>query len=133
MAVGDSQDVAIGKCVQALGLTLISEWDVLAFLYRHAVNLGTAAQIAQLIGYDKADIGFALNRLESLRLIHRSRVSQGIRIYRVPTSLEPSRKACLLELINLAHNREGRMMLLNQLKRPVHELRERRRSGLGLA
>ena len=126
-------DVPVLERLQALGITLLSEWDALAFLYHHSASLGTAAQIARLIGYDKAEIGAALHRLEALGLIQRSRVSQGIRLYQFSSPPEPSRHSCLLELMSLAQNRTGRLLLLKHLKRPRHEPRRRRHSGLRLA
>jgi predicted transcriptional regulator len=112
---------------------LLAEWDTLVFLYRHAASLCTTAQIAPLIGYDKAEIAAALQRLEALGLIQRSRVSQGIRFYRFSVPAESSRHGRLLELMNLTQNRAGRLMLLKHLKRPGLEPQRRRNSGLRLA
>jgi predicted transcriptional regulator len=132
ITVEKSKDVVLER-LQALGVALLSEWDALAFLYSHAASLGTAAQIARFIGYDKAEIGAALQRLETLGLIQRSRDSQGIRLYQFSQPPEPSRHSCLLELMSLGQNRTGRLLLLKHLKRPSQELRRRRDSGLSLA
>jgi DNA-binding IclR family transcriptional regulator len=130
-AIEESDDVL--ERLQALGVALLSEWDTLAFLYRHSASLGTAAQIARLVGHGKAEIGAALHRLEALGLIERSRDSQGIRFYQFSAPAEPFRQSCLLELMSLAQNRTGRLMLLNHLKSPLHELRRSRDDGLRLA
>ena len=130
MAIEKPQDELVLECLQALGMTLVSEWETLAFVYRHAASLGTAAQIAQFIGYDKAEIAAALRSLEALGLIQRSRVSQGIRFYQLSEPLEPFRQSCLLELVSLAHNRAGRLLVIKHLKGPVQEQRQRRDSGL---
>ena len=133
MATEKSQDDLVLECLQTLGVALLSEWDALAFLYRHAASLGTAAQMARLVGYDKAEIAAALHKLESLGLLRRSRVSQGIRFYQFSAPTEPSRHSCLLSLMSLAQNRTGRLLLLKHLKGPRQELRKRRDSGLRLA
>jgi predicted transcriptional regulator len=116
-----------------LGVANLTEWDALVFLYRHTATLCTAAQIAHLIGYEKSEISAALHKLEALGLIQRSRVSQGIRVYRFSASAEPWRLSGFLELMNLAQNRAGRLLLLKHLKRPMLVQRRRRDSGLRLA
>jgi len=133
VAIETSEDVLVLERLQTLGVALLSEWDSLAFLYRHAASLGAAAQIARLIGYDKAEIAAALHRLEALGLIQRSRDSQGIRLYQFSAPPEPSRHSCLLELMSLAENRTGRVLLLKHLKRTRPEPRQSRNSGLRLA
>jgi DNA-binding MarR family transcriptional regulator len=133
MPAEKSHDALVLERLKALGVTLISEWDTLAFLYTHASSLGTAAQIARLIGYDKAEIGIALHKLETLGLMQRSRVSQGIRIYQFAEPPEASRRSCLEELMSMAQNRTGRLLLLKHLKSPRQEPRRRRDSGLRLA
>jgi DNA-binding MarR family transcriptional regulator len=124
---------AVSLRLKALGVTYLSEWDVLTFLYRHAASLCTATQIATLVGYDKAEIGAALNRLETLGLIQRSRISQGIRIYQFLEPAELARRSSLTELMNLAQNRTGRLLLQKNLKSSRHEPRRTRDSGLRLA
>jgi DNA-binding MarR family transcriptional regulator len=133
VVIEEPQAFPVIERLQVLGVELLTEWDVLVFLYGHAASLCTAAQIAQLIGYDKAEIVAALHRLEALGLIQRSRVSQGIRFYRFSAPVETSRRAGLLELMTLAQNRAGRLLLLKHLKRPVFLQRRRRHGGLRLA
>jgi hypothetical protein len=125
--------ILIPHHLHALGLTRASEWDALSFLSRHAVSLGTAAQIARSIGYDSTEIGEALRRLEALGLIQRSRVSGVVRIYRFKEPPEPARRACLRELLDLAQNRTGRLLLLGYLKHLQSDLAGKRQSGLHLA
>ncbi|MGA8026746.1 MAG: helix-turn-helix domain-containing protein, partial [Bryobacteraceae bacterium] len=64
-----------------MGISLLSEWDVLAFSYRHGANLTSVEHIARLLGYGKAAVRSALDKLESLGLIRRSRASQGVRMH----------------------------------------------------
>ncbi len=129
MAVEKSQDAFVLERLEALGVTLLIDWDILVFLYRHTANLGTAAQIARLIGYDRVDVVAALQRLQSLGLIQRSRSSQGIRFCQFKVPPELYRHTLLLELMNLAQNRAGRLLLRKHLKGPRQDLRT---SGLRL-
>jgi DNA-binding MarR family transcriptional regulator len=131
VAIEKPQDVLALDCLRTLGVALYSEWDALVFLYHHPASLGTAAQIARLIGYDKVEIGAALNRLETLGLIRRSCDSQGIRLYRLTDPEDPSRRSSLVTLMTMAQTRDGRLLLLNHLKRPSKGARARR-SGLRL-
>jgi DNA-binding MarR family transcriptional regulator len=134
MPADEREDVpAVPARLKALGVIYLSEWDVLTFLHRHAASLCTATQIATLVGYDKAEIGAALNRLEALGLIERSRISQGIRIYQFFEPAERARRSALIELMNLAQNRTGRLLLQKNLKSSRHESRRTRDSGLRLA
>jgi len=133
VATEQSQDVLVQEGLHALGVAFLCDWDALAFLHRHSPSLATAAQLAPLIGYDKAEIGVALHRLATLGLIQRSRVSQGIRIYRYTEPPEPGRHACLRSLMSLAQNRTGRLLLLKHLKHLLPGPRRRRNSGLRLA
>ena len=66
----------------AIPITLLSEWDVLYFLYRHGTSLASAEQMSQLIGYGKSVVGEALDALVNVGVVQRSRSSQGIRLYR---------------------------------------------------
>ena len=131
--VTDKPDVLVPLRLKELGVSLLIEWDALAFLHRHAASLGTAAQIARLIGYDKSEIGAALQRLEGLGLIRRSRDSQGIRLYQFWAPSESSRHSGLLELMSLGESRTGRLLLVKHLKTPGHAPRRKRDSGLRLA
>lgn len=115
VATEDSQDEFVLKGLQSLGITLKTEWDAIAFVFRHAASLGTAAQIARFIGYDNAEIAVALRRLEARGLIQRSRVSQGLRFYQISETLEPSRLSCLRALIGLAQDRAGRLLVIKHL------------------
>jgi hypothetical protein len=133
MAVRKSQDELVIESLQTLGVSFLTEWDALTFVYQHATSLCTAAQIAKLIGYDKVETAAALQKLETLGLIERSRVTQGIRFYRVPAPEEPLRHGCLLELMSLTQDRAGRLLLLRHLKRSGSVPRRRRDSGLRLA
>jgi hypothetical protein len=133
VGIEESQDAVALNCLNVLGVAQLTEWDALVFLYHHSASLCTVAQIGRLIGYDGAEIGPALHRLEALGLLQRSRVSQGIRFYRFLAPADCSRQSCLLELMKLTHNRAGRLTLLKHLKRSRPEPHTGRHGGLRLA
>src|SRR4051794_10559792 len=112
----NSNDFLVHEHLQSLGVSLLIEWDVLAFLYRHGSSLTSAPHIARLLGYNRAAVSTALDRLASLGLIHRSRSSQGIRLFRFSPA-DTSMKASLVDLMNLAEKRPGRLVLLKYLHR----------------
>jgi len=132
VAIEKSQETLVVERLQALGVALLSEWDVLVFIYRRLTTLGTGAQISRLIGHDKAETGAALDRLEELGLVQRSRDSRGTRLYKFSMPSEPSHNSCLLALMSLTQNRTGRLLLLKHLKRPRHEPGRRRNKNLHL-
>jgi DNA-binding MarR family transcriptional regulator len=121
--VESSPDVLIHERLKILGVSLLAEWDALVFVYRHGTSLTSAAQIANLLGYDNAATGAALDRLESLGLIQRLRGSrsQGMRLYRFSMPTDPGRHSCLMELMSLTEKRTGRLLLLSHLHRGCHE------------
>ena len=125
MAAEELQDAIVLEHLHAVGVELTSEWDTLVFLYHHSASLGSAAHIARFIGYDKTETGAALRKLEALGLIEPSRASQGIRMYRYSAPAEPRRCSCFLELMSLAQNRTGRLLLLKHLQIPRQGLRRR--------
>jgi DNA-binding transcriptional ArsR family regulator len=115
---------SLQRCVHNVGISLLCDWDVFTFVYRHVTSLTTADQIARLVGYESGIVGGALDRLESHKLIERSRPSRGVRLYRVLNSMDVEHQRCLLELVTLSESRVGRLELARQL-RPVRSARVR--------
>ena len=101
-----------------MGISLLCDWDVFAFVYRHVTSLTSADHIARLVGYESKVVGAALDRLERQKLIERSRPSRGVRLYRVLTSKDGEHRRCLRELVTLSESRAGRLELAKRL-RPV--------------
>jgi DNA-binding MarR family transcriptional regulator len=114
-----------------LGISLLCEWDVLVFLYRHGASLTSEGQIAGLLGYGKAAVAAALEKLESIGLAKRSRSSQGIRLYRF-TPPSDSREAGFLELMNLTEQRSGRLLVATILRPRTRREQAEQRDGLHL-
>jgi hypothetical protein len=72
--------------------------------------------VARLLGYPSTVVGDALDRLESLKLIRRSRASQGVRLYQFGSSeLDPPSQSCVRELMTLAESPAGRAQLIKKL------------------
>jgi hypothetical protein len=108
-------DFPVHEHLATLGVSLLSEWDALVFLYHHGSVLTTAPQIARLAGYDEAVFGSALDRLESLGLIQRSPGARGVHLYCFFLA-EPLRLSCFVELMGLADTRPGRLELISHLQ-----------------
>jgi len=119
------EPLSIQSCVADLRIRTLSEWDVLVFLLRRSTSLVSASQIARLLGYNPGTVADALERLESLELIERSREARGVRLYRPAISSFPfiqsrSRgkrdpQRLLEQLVALAETRDGRLQVIETL------------------
>jgi DNA-binding MarR family transcriptional regulator len=118
--------LSVQDCLEGVGISLLSEWDVLNFMHRHRVSLMSADQIARLVGYESTVVRGALDRLQREKLVERSRASQGVRFYRILAPTDARRGHCLQQLIGLSESRSGRLLLIKQLKqvRPKSGLEE---------
>jgi biotin operon repressor len=124
----------VGRHLETLRIFNLTEWDVLAFICRHGTSLASAEQIARLLGYGKAAVGAALDSLTSIGLVKRSRNSRGVRLYQsAPAVSGDPRQSSLEELIKVAEERQGRLLLIGHLQRPAAgEQRSARRFASGL-
>ena len=116
MGRGKPLESTVQSCLDSMGISLLSEWDVLAFVYRHGASLASSDQIARLIGYESTVVRAALDRLESEHLIERSRPSQGVRFYRILASTDAGRQRLLQQIVSLSETRVGRLLLAKRLK-----------------
>lgn len=114
--------------METLGILLLSEWDVLAFLYRRGTSLASAEQMAQLLGYGKGTIGNALEKLEMAGWIQRSRASQGVRLYAVSFPNQSFQ-----QLMRLSDQRALRLLVSQKLKHSPRRKPQHERTGLHLA
>jgi DNA-binding transcriptional ArsR family regulator len=110
-------DAEVGAWLKTLGVESLCAWDVLVFLYRHQSSLVSAEHIARLLGYATAPVVEALEVLESLGLVKRSREAQGARLYRLTGPTEPPDDEAFERLLDLAGHRAGRLLLSKQLRR----------------
>jgi len=126
---GKNLELSVQSCLEGVGISLLSEWDVLAFVYRHGATITSADQIARLIGYESAVVSGALDRLERAKLIERSQPSQGVRFYRILASTDARRQHCVQQLVSLSKTRAGRLLLAKRLK-PVGRNRGEKKLSL---
>lgn len=117
--------LSVSDCLNVLGISLLSEWDVLAFVHCHGVSLTSAEQIARLLGYEDSVVESALDRLERETLIGRSRPSRGVRFYRLAALTERERRRSLEYLIDVSETRGGRLLLRRQLNSIPPESRQK--------
>ena len=110
-------DFLVHSCLLGLGISLLSEWDVLAFVYRHGSSLTSTDQIARLVGHERTVVGAVLDRLQREKLIERSRLSQAVRFYRIVPSIDAERQRCLQHLATLSDSRAARLLLAKRLSR----------------
>lgn len=99
-----------------MGISLLSEWDMLAFVHRHGPSLTSTDQIARLIGYESDVVGAALDRLEREKLIERLGPPQGVRLHRMLASTDAGHRRCFQQLVSLSETRAGRLLLTKLLK-----------------
>ena len=109
-------DAEVEGWLKTLGIASLCQWDVLVFLFRHQISLFGAEYLASLLGYASGPVVAALDVLESLRLVERSRVSQGVRLYRFTVPADSQRGDALERLFALADSRAGRVVLSRKLR-----------------
>jgi DNA-binding MarR family transcriptional regulator len=109
-------DLSLEHCLKSLGISLLSELDVLVFVHRRKTSLTSVKQIASLIGHDQAAVRIALGRLEREQLIAPSIASQGLRFYRILPQGDGGRQQCFRHLVNLSATRAGRLQLTKHLR-----------------
>jgi hypothetical protein len=106
----------IGGWLNTLGVTSLCQWDVLFFVYRHQTSLVGADFIARLLGYPNGQVVDALDVLEFLGFVERSRVSQIARLYQFTIPSDPEREDAWKRLQALASHRVGRVRLITHLR-----------------
>ena len=109
-------DLQVEGWLKTLGIESLCQWDVLVFLYRHPISLFGAEHLACLLGYASGPVVAALDGVEALRLVERSRVSQGVRLYRLTVPADPQRADASERLFALADSRAGRVVLSKKLR-----------------
>jgi DNA-binding MarR family transcriptional regulator len=109
-------EVSVQNCLEGLGIFLLIELDVLAFVFRRGVTLASADDIAELIGHEPVIVSGALDRLERHKLIERTKPSRGARFYRILAQADSERKRCLQHFASLLESRNGRLLLARELK-----------------
>jgi hypothetical protein len=113
----DASDLPVEAWLKTLGIDSLVQWDVLAFVYRHRTSLIGGEAIAGLLGHATDPVVAALDVLESLALVARSRATHGVRLYQFTLPPDPTRRDALERLNALAESRAGRLRL-RELLRP---------------
>ena len=111
MAEDNQPDIQVEGWLKTLGIESLCQWDVLVFLYRHQSSLVSAEHIPRLLDDATAKVAAALNSLEFSGLVERSRVSQGVRLYQLTASADPTRRDALGRLMTLANSHTVRLLL----------------------
>ena len=109
-------DLQVKGWLKTLGIESLCQWDMLVFFQGHQMSLLGPAYLASLLGYEIGPVAAALDVLESLRLVERSRVSQGVRMYRFTMAADPQRRDASERLFALANSRAGRVVLSKKLR-----------------
>jgi hypothetical protein len=109
-------EAEIDGWLNTLGVASLCQWDVLIFLYRHQTSLLGADFIARLLGYASGPVAAALDVLESLGLVARSRVSQIVRLYQFTVPSDPQRGEAWARVLTLASDHAGRLLLSKSLR-----------------
>src|SRR5437763_6181937 len=101
MVPPSTPDGKVVTWLRALGVESLTQWDVLVFMHRHRASLVSAEHIARLVGHETGAVVTALDCLEALGLVERSRVSRTARLYEPATPPEPPRDEALRRLLEL--------------------------------
>lgn len=109
-------EFSVQDCLAALSISLLSEWDIFTFIFRHGPTLTSTDQIAKLIGYGSRAVGAALDRLEREKLIERVGPPQEVRLHRMLPWTYVRHQRCLQRLVSPPESRAGRLLLKKLLK-----------------
>jgi DNA-binding MarR family transcriptional regulator len=109
-------DLQVEDWLKTLGIESLCQWDALVFLYRHQSGLVNAEHIARFLGYATTEVVVALDSLKSSGFVERSRVSQGVRLFQLTPSAEPTRRDALERLMTLADSRTVRLLMARRLR-----------------
>jgi len=116
--------------LRTLGIESLCQWDVLVFLYRHRASLVSVEHIGRLVGCAPDAVLAAVERLECLGYVQRSRASQGVRLYQLTLPADSRLGDALNRLMALTDSRAGRLLLSKKL--PQGDQSKTRPPPLGL-
>jgi hypothetical protein len=85
-------------------------------LYRHRSSLIGADGIGRLLGFANGALVGALDELESLGFVERSRTIRGVRLYHFVLPADAARRDAFEHLNRLADSRAGRLRLIEALR-----------------
>lgn len=129
MAQENAPDLPVEGWLKTLGIDSLIQWDVLAFVYRHRTSLLGAEAIARLLGYANDPVVAALDVLESVGFVGRSRATHGVRLYQFTLPPGSPRRDPFEQLTALAEDRAGRLRLIKALRPPDESAPEGRQAA----
>ena len=109
-----NSEALVQSFLERTGITLLSVWDMLDFVYRHGPTLTTTGQIARLIGYESTVVAAALDRLESQEFIERVGPAGETRLHRMVVSANVEQR-WIRHFVSLSETRAGRQLLTRLL------------------
>lgn len=115
---GEVSDSEMEGWLQTVGVHSLAQWDVLVFLYRHQISLAGADHLARLLGYAVDAVVAALDTLEALGLVERSRIEQNVRLYQFKSPADDPRREAFERLMAFGTQRAGRSALAKRLRQP---------------
>jgi hypothetical protein len=116
VAQENAPELPIEGWLKTLGIDSLTQWDVLGFVYRHRTSLVGAEAIARLLGYANDPVLAALDVLESLGFVERSRAAGGVRLYQFNLPTDSPRRDSFERLTALADSRAGRLRLIKVVR-----------------
>lgn len=120
------------ECLAIWEISLLEEWDLLVFLYRHRNSLLTVEQMSLLVGYSKRAFAKALIKFETAGLVRRSHSSQGIQFTQLVTEVDVARRDSFELLVSLFENSLVRARVAGKLARVPTTHKGLRHAGLFL-
>src|SRR5947209_7733832 len=109
VALDDASDLPVKGWLKSLGIDSPAQWDVLVFVCRHRTSLIGAEAIARLLGYADEPVLAALDVLECLGFVERSRANRAVRLYQFALPPDSQFRDAFDRLTALAGDRAGRL------------------------
>jgi DNA-binding MarR family transcriptional regulator len=119
MPAENAQDELIKECLGSLDLSSLCEWDVLFFIHRYGTIVTHDGELAPLVGYENKLVSEALDKLEDLGLVVRSRLNANAKAHQLSVKTHSQHTASFQHLARAAATRVGRLILAKQLKAKV--------------
>jgi hypothetical protein len=110
-----NSEISVRAWLESAGISLLSQWDVLAFIYRHGPCLTSAEQVARLIGYETTAVTAALDWLERENVIQRAGFCQ-VQLHTIVAFPDDDRGRSLRQLVSRSGSRAERLRLRKLLK-----------------
>jgi hypothetical protein len=111
-----SLESEIQDCLGIIGISLLSDWDLLTFVYRHGPSLTTTDHISKLVGYEKNSRRCSARSAGTRNAYRTCGGPRRARLYRMSTSKDAQHRGYLQQVIALSESRDGRLLVVRLLK-----------------